>query len=274
MKPQLHWSALSMLSKCGEMFRRRYIEGEIIPPGVAAVRGTGVHKAIQVNLENKIAHGTLLTEEHVDNLARDAVDAAWDRGVVLSEEEAGRGAAKVRAKARDGAARLAVLHAGHLAPQLEPTHVERKFTLELAGYPLDLAGTIDIQEGSAFVRDTKTSAKSPNADAAERSDQLTMYALGVHVIDGAPPLHVALDTLVDRKRGAELRTLTSTRTMEDFAPLLARVENAVEVREKGAYTPARRDDWWCSPKWCGYFSTCRYVRNPKSVAVPATKETD
>ena len=50
----IHQSNLGTALRCGEQFRRRYIEGERIPPGVAAGRGTGVHNANDVNLSQKV----------------------------------------------------------------------------------------------------------------------------------------------------------------------------------------------------------------------------
>lgn len=73
MRPQLHPSALGMFARCGEQFRRRYVEGERIPPGVAAVVGTGVHLAVGADLREKMTEGTLLPAEAVEAAARDGV---------------------------------------------------------------------------------------------------------------------------------------------------------------------------------------------------------
>ena len=47
----IHQSTANTALRCGEQFRRLYIEDERIPPGIAAGRGTGVHKANEVNLK-------------------------------------------------------------------------------------------------------------------------------------------------------------------------------------------------------------------------------
>lgn len=258
-KPQLHVSGLMMLAKCGEQFRRRYIEGEIIPPGVAMIVGTATHRSIRANLQAKIESGRLLGVEATKDIARDALRDEWDKGVWLQDEERTRPKA-TQGEAIDKAVRLSGTHAQRLAPALKPTHVERKWTVELPGYPMDLVGEIDIQEAHLSVRDTKTSAKSPSADAADRSEQLTMYALAVKTIDHEAPEYVALDYLVDLKSGTKIKTVMSSRAVEDFEPLLRRVENAARVIESGSFVPARPDDWWCNPKWCGFYSSCPFVR--------------
>jgi hypothetical protein len=258
-KPQLHVSGLMMLSKCGEQFRRRYIQGDIVPPGVAMVVGTATHASVRGNLSAKIEHGKLLPLEHAKAIARDQLNTEWEKGVLLDDEQKSS-PHKAKSDAIDKAVRLSGAHAERLAPLLLPTHVERSWSLELRGFPIDLVGSIDIQEAKMRVRDTKTSAKSPSADAADTSEQLTVYAMAVKTLDGTGSISVYLDYLVDLRRVTKIVSLLSERRPEDYDPLLRRIENASICMEKGVFVPARPEDWWCSPKWCGYFSTCPYVR--------------
>lgn len=261
-KPQIHVSGLEMLSKCGEQFRRRYIEGEIIPPGVALVVGKSTHRSVARDLGNYIDKGELLSLEEIQDTARDALVSEWQTGIRLDLDEQRVGIKKCRAEAIDKTVRLSTLHHREKAPYLKPTHIERPWVIEIPGYPLDLAGTLDIQEGSLCIRDTKTASKSPNKNEADHSLQLTAYALAVSVIDGIIIDSVALDYLVDKK-SPEPVTLISRRGREDFQVLLRRVERAIIAIEKGAFQPARESDWWCSPKYCGYYSTCEFVQQIK-----------
>jgi len=266
-KPQLHYSGLDTLSRCGEQFRRRYIEKDIIPPGVALVVGTATHRSIKKNLSHKLESKVCLPLEQVCDEARDALVSEWDgKGVSLQPEEAIQGVKQVKADAIDKAVRLSRLHATEKAPGLEFTHVERSWVVELKGYPVDLAGQLDIQNGTICVRDTKTAGKSPAASIADESDQLTAYALAVQVLEGKPPAQVALDYLIDNKTPVA-KTFTSTRDDSDFRALLHRVENAVVAIEKGVFIPARATDWWCGPKWCGYHGSCKFAKQPKSISM-------
>lgn len=270
-KAQLHVSALNMLGFCGEQFRRAYIEKERIPPGVAMLVGTGVDRAVTKNLQNKIDKGELLPVAEVTQEARDTVTNEWASGVRLDDEEAAVGIAITKGAAVDKAVRLSSLHAVEMAPRLAPTHVQRGWVVELAGFPVDLAGTIDVQEGGAAVRDTKTKGKSPSATVAEFDDQLTMYAMAVKVLDGTAPKSVALDCLIDNKTPV-LKSFVSTRDDDDFKALLARTEMAVTIMDKGAFMPVKQTDPLCSPKYCGYWQTCKYVRRPKTFQIGATSE--
>ena len=264
MKPQLHISGLQMLQSCGEQYRRRYIEGERIAPGVAILIGSATDRSVTADLQSKIDTGALLANEQIRDAARDSVVAEWEKGVSLDPEDGTEGQAK--GTAIDAAVRLAELHHEGLAPTLAPTQVQRAWTLEVNGLPVDLAGTIDIQEGSATIRDTKTAAKSPTANAAHESLQLTTYALAAHVIDGAIPEKLTLDYLV-RTKTPKLVVLETTREVADFDPLLERIMAATRALESGIFIPARPDDWRCSAKFCGYFQSCRFAMRPKTFAI-------
>src|SRR5678809_1397706 len=129
-KRQIHNSSLDMLSRCGEQFRRRYIEGEKLAPAIA------------------LAVGTLMEPQEVWDIARDELVREWDRDGVLDtdEEIVLYGPAKAKAMAIDKSVRLAGLHRRIFAPTYNPTHLERKWVLDIEGFPFELAGAIDIQE--------------------------------------------------------------------------------------------------------------------------------
>src|SRR5688572_33095123 len=91
-KPHLSFSQLDMLSKCGEQYRRRYVLGERLPPGVAMIVGGAVDKSVNANMTNKKDSGALLPIEQVQDTARDALNSEWERGgVVLQDDERARG---------------------------------------------------------------------------------------------------------------------------------------------------------------------------------------
>jgi hypothetical protein len=262
-KPRLSITQLNMISKCGEQYRRRYIVGEKRPPAVAMLVGRAVDNTVTQDLTSKKDGNGLLPLDQVMEVARDSLNAEWGRGeVALSDDEVRQGIKAVRGEAVDKSVRLSRLHRIEVAPRIEPTHLQREVVVELPNYSHDLLGYIDIQEGAERVRDTKTSAKTPSADVAHKDDQLTLYALMVKVIDGEIPRELCLDYLVDTKT-PKAESFPTERTLEDFEPMLRRVENAISVLEKGAFVPARESDWWCSPRWCGYWNSCPYVKKAR-----------
>lgn len=270
-KFQLHVSGLNLLSKCGISFERRYINNEHTPPSIAAATGTAVDRSVTHDLQQKIDVGELLPDEQVKAIARDTLVDEWARGVEASEEDTDEGLEASRDKTIDRAVKLAAFHHEQLAPVLKPTHVQRMWTLDIDGLRVQLAGTIDIQEGLDYVDDTKTSAKSPLKTLADTSLQLTTYALAIKAHDGQPPKHVRLNYLVmtPKKGDLKLVQLESVRTNVDFQPLLERVAQAEKQIGAGIFTPAPMDAWWCSSKFCPFHKTCRFAARPVSVAMTA-----
>lgn len=267
MKRQLHVSGLNLLSKCGIAFERRYINGERTPTSVAAAIGTAVDRSASRNLKHKIEAQTLLAEEEVKEIARDTLVNTWAE-VESTPGDEDEGLEFSRDKALDRSVTLAGFHHARLAPQMQVTHVQREWTLDINGLDVQLAGTIDFQEGSYSIDDLKTSAKSPAKDLADKSLQLTTYALAVKAHDKVMPQRVRLDYLVmTPKRGdTKLVQLESRRTVADFNPLLERIAAANKSIESGVFTPAPADSWWCSEKFCAFYRTCPYAVRPASIA--------
>lgn len=264
-KPHISPSQMRMLWRCGEQYRRRYIEGERLPPGVAAVIGTGTHRSIEVNLDHKMNTGELLEADQVADAAAEGLNEAWEQGVALSDDEQAKGKGKVWGAAVDQAVALAQLHHAELAPTIEPIGLEEKFVVSMDGYPFDLLGYIDIKE-QGVIRDTKTAARAPGQNEADTSEQLTAYAYGYKDAEGELPDHLALDYLVKTKT-PKVVCYQTKRTEQDVAVLEARFEQACKVIESQVFTPTSRSNWWCSERWCGYFSTCPYAKGRVVVSV-------
>lgn len=271
-KPQLHASMMDTLSRCGEQFRRRYGKlfghndrEEIIPPSGVLITGIATHKTIEENLKHMIEEGRPLSTEYLADFAHDAASALWNGEVRLDPDD-GEDIKTARGDSIDTAVNLSVLHAEELAPKLSPKAVERKWVINLSGFPYDLAGTIDIEEHGGVIRDTKTAKRKPNQDAADDSQQLTMYSLAKKVCDGTEPTALYLDNLVKTKQ-PQLVVLKTQRTDADRAMLLRRIERATKIIEAGAFQPALPTDWICSEKWCGYWSTCPFASRKKQFSV-------
>ena len=259
-KPQLHQTALDTLHMCGYRYECRYVNLDPWYSAVAPTVGLATHDAARDCLQAKIDTGELLSVDKCGDLGRDALNARWDNeGIWLDDSEREQGEAIVRGQAVDKTVRLSKFHAGYLAPLLQPIAVERSWVVEATGYPFDFAGTIDVQE-DGVLRDLKTKGSSPKQGEADYSDQLTMYALAIKAIDGVLPTALWLDCIVDLKRGPVLKQQATTRDEGDVLVFARRLENAAKVIESGVFTPARRSDWWCSRKYCGYYDSCPYVR--------------
>lgn len=260
---RISYSQVAMLHKCGEQYRRRYIEGEILPPGIALIRGKSVHAPIEANLVAKMETGALLPLEQVQSLAADTVRAALQADFVLDGDYAAMGIAKARDLVTDEVVGLSTLHATKVAPAIEPSAVEVKIEVPPSNaLPVTLVGVLDLIDDREGIRDTKTAQKSPAADAADVSDQLTTYELLHRARYGEPAKGLGLDVLVRTPGRGELKyvPLRTTRSTEDLLPFLRRVQAAVRAIEAEIFIPAASDTWQCSAKWCGYSSSCAFFR--------------
>lgn len=258
-KPEIHVSHVTMAEKCGEAYRRRHIEGEKMPPGISLHVGKATHKAGELDLKCKVSTGKLIPDDEIKDIARDKfLHDCKAYGIHLDDEEVRSGENKVVGEATDQAVKLASLYHENLSPIIEPIsieHIERRWVVEANGYPFDLGGRIDVQE-TGIIRDTKTSKATPSQATVDGSEQYTMYAMAVKVLDGEIPT-IRQDSLVKNKT-LKIDTKTTTRTQDDFRMLMARLSRFAEVIEKGIFLPARREDWWCSEKFCGYAKTCPF----------------
>jgi hypothetical protein len=255
----LHWSQISMLMRCPVQYDFRYVKGIVRPPGIAAHVGSGVHASAELNLSQKMETKLPVSRDWASEMARDTVIRKIDTdGVLLSEDEASRGLGAVKGEAVDKATRLALLHYDELAPSIEPVGIEIPWTVEVKGTPITLAGRIDLEVADG-IRDLKTAGKMPKMDAADKADQLSMYAVSYLVLRGKMPKTLGLDFLVDTKTPTLCR-LETARDEKDLAIFLRRVSTAVKVIQTGAFMPCDRGSWVCSPRWCGWYSMCEYVR--------------
>ena len=276
MAAEMRWtnSMLSMLEVCGEKFRLRYIEKILMPPSPRQVRGTATHRSVRFSMKRRMDAGLLPALEEVKDNAASEFDMQWLSGVLLSEEDKAEGMATVRDRAKDMAVNLSGLHRTAVAPGIVPKGVEYRIDVKPKDSDITIAGTLDLladQGGLDWIRDTKTGEKSPNGDAAERSQQLTMYGLIRLAEVGALPAGYQQDHLVQTPARRDLKyvPLKTSRDMEDMRLLVNRINTATESVRRGSFVPCPPDHWACSATWCDYFNngciyTTRGVSRPTS----------
>lgn len=265
-------SALDLFARCGEAYRRRYLEGEKIPPGFALLRGTVVHKAAEANYRQKIETKIDLPAEAVAAAARDAaVDAVrgpfqLDLGDDVSEKE-------FKGKLVDSGVALAQVHRQIIASKVQPVAVEKEMRVKLPGFPREILGFIDVIDSQTRIRDAKTSGKKKTLKDVAQSLQLLLYTVMHHALVGRPPSAVVIDSVVETKAGkrsAEALELPAP-PQTAYQPLLNRLGTLQRAHESGVFSPASPDAWNCSPKWCGYWTTCAFRSR---VIVPVTGDSE
>jgi hypothetical protein len=299
-RKQIHQSGMETLSKCGIQFENIYVKHLRRRPKTFLICGTAVDESVGADLNHKIDTGELEKESVILDVARDSAQKAEYGDVEPEDDEAGKSVEQLRDTVTDKAVRLVKAHHSGIAPEIQPFKVARKFSINLdkflrsrakflhqqaemetlsnarrilhyqatqmnaaarEGY--DFAGEQDIVEAvgeKLVIRDTKTSKKTPNADIAHESSQLTAYSLSSSVLDGKIPDAVRLDYLIDLKGGVKTATLESTRTLDDIDNYLNRLANGIATIRSGMFVPAPDTAWWCDNRYCGFWNTCPYAR--------------
>jgi hypothetical protein len=216
------------------------------------------------------------------------------------DDEVGKSNEQILGDVTDKAVRLVAAHHSEIAPTVLPTATHRKFsinmdawlrkrakeihamaeTMEVKGFQkiahqqaaylnaaardgFDFVGEQDIvekTETALVIRDVKTSKKSPSEDTAEKSNQLTAYAIASQVLDGKLPDAMKLDYLVDLKKSTKTMTLTTRRDDQQAITYLNRIVNAIAAIRSGIFVPAPDQAWWCDNRYCGYHSICPHVK--------------
>lgn len=270
-KPHVSPSQLDSYARCGEAYRRRYIEKHIIPPSFAMHKGSGIHIAAEVDFKQKMeTRQNMKAADFVDLAAASFEGKVSTEGVLLDDDEESQGPAKVRGLAKDSTVRMAGEFANSVAPKYQPVGVEEKVRIELPG-PRDIVMVLDLRLENG-VQDTKTSGKAKSQADIDKDVQFTSYAAAYEKLTGKPPERIIIDNVVDyvtpAKQVAVTKHLefTTTRDRADIEPLARRINTVVKGIEAGMFTPATPGAWWCSASSCGYWKTCPYVNGERKAA--------
>jgi hypothetical protein len=248
------------LGRCAEQWRRRYIEGDKFPPGIALHIGSGFHKAAEVNYEGK-----LLTrlDEPLDVCVDAAVteyDAKLDQlGLMLPKEEVGD-AAKIMGEGKDAVVGFTEEWHKIVAPIYQPQFIEEKFLIDLPGVNKPFLGFIDLYSEQGTLSDLKSGARAWTQDRADGATQMTLYREAIRQKTGQYPAKMRFDTVIEYSNGFFYEPFETTRDQQDLEILINKAKIMERMIEAECYPPANPDSWSCNAVWCGYFHTCQYMK--------------
>ncbi|RKY09319.1 MAG: hypothetical protein DRP56_02790 [Planctomycetota bacterium] len=260
----INQTLINAWSMCGERVRRRWIEGDIIPPGIAARIGTGVHSGADVNYSAKIKTGEDEPLDVVLDAARDGyVKSVSDNGVFFPPEEK-PSAQKQLEDGIDTVVELTRLYREECAPQVLPILVEEEIFLNDPDLDIPFRGTLDVLADDRALRDIKTSARKWPQSKADTSVQPTLYNELVKEKTGSYPERIVYDIFTKTKKPA-YQVMETTRQPGDFETLKLRVKLMMQSITAGIFPPAEPGHWCCSPKWCGYYYSCPHIPAHKKI---------
>lgn len=252
------YTQISMYRRCGEQYRRRYIEKDVIPPGIALLKGGSVHKGAEYNYKQKI-------KTHLDLKPKEVIDYSVDtlerriehEGLFLAPEEESVGKAKIVGEAKDRTVTMASVFMEKVAPVYQPKQVEYDKILHLEHSDYDLRCIIDLIDTRDQIVELKTSSRETwSQDKVDHNDQLTFQSLLYEAEYKRPPEKLILENIRESSKDNH-DCFETRRTHDDYDRHIVRINRIVNGINKGVFTPASEDSWACSPKFCGYWNTCK-----------------
>lgn len=260
MMEHISYSQINMFLRCGEQYRRRYIENEIIPPTIALIKGKSVHKSIEINGKQKIeTHEDLQKQDIIDIAISDYEQNTINQELLLiDDEEKCRGKDIIIGENKDSVVSLASLYADEISPSIQPVSVEEKITIDISGK--QIVTIIDCIDNAENIHDFKTASKSKNQNEIDTSLQFTLYALAYREKTGRMPNGLKMDVLVETKK-PKYQKLETTRQENSWLTTLRMIAEINKAIDAGIFLPAQPGSWWCSKRFCGYCFSCKFIHN-------------
>lgn len=268
----LSFQKINAYSRCGLQYYFRYIENLKIPPTPNVAVGSAVHQATEVfYLKKKEKRENPKLELMLDTYS-DTLENLFLEEMLLDDDEMAKGKDKIKSELKDAGIRVLRVYYNQKAINLDPLYVEEEFLLSLERVAREMIledkhlsidpnklvgvyvlGYVDLVSTDNRVIDLKTRRSRPGSDEVEKSQQLTIYALGFRELLGRLPEKVVLENLIlphNKSSMGNIVSLESMRTEEDIKRLLRRVVRVVDGIRKGVFIPPDQGSWAC--KYCGY----------------------
>ena len=232
---------------------------ERMPPGIAARIGTGLHKGSEYNHTKKMITGIDEPESVICDVARDSYVSACMKGVFFPPEEVSA-SKKNLAQGIDTTVGLARLYRKKLAPRIFPEYVEQEIWMP-SDFGIPYRGTLDILTTDEWLPDIKTAGARWGVNKVfSYFPQYALYPELVYHYAGFMPKKISFEVFVKNKTPVHQSVEVDTEYhRQNFINFNEKVGIMLQMIKAGIFPPAESGHWKCSPKWCGYFWTCRYI---------------
>ena len=252
----IHQSMVGTWLRCGEQFRRRYIEGEIIPPGVAARRGSAAHKGAEVNNRSMIEKGIIPPLDVLKDATRDEfVRLVRDEGVFIPRDQVGEKNTILNDNLNQAIAGIEKFHEA-VAPNIKPVAAELKVSADI-GLSLPIAGIIDCAEDGT-IRDLKIRGRATNQGNADSELQPSFYWVLYREHFGKYPDVFIYDEIVPLKTKTGYNPISTRRDEQALDRWRYYLHAFLRDLSTGTFRPADPGHFLCNLSWCGYATSCKY----------------
>jgi hypothetical protein len=237
---------VAMLLRCGEEYRRTYVEQEPRPLAPAIVIGQVYHRAIEYGLRARLTDGTELSVAEIRQVAEDAwTMAVAGQAIAWNGEDP--------EPLRQKALALAALYWEEAAMTVQPQAVEAGFQIAVPGVDVPFVGVIDLIDGDILV-DHKTASQAWSQYRADSDLQANAYLYAHERQTGTPAAGFRFDVAVKggRMRIQQLATSRSEAQLEWYERLL---QAAWRLIQAGTFLP-NPTAWNCCLRYCPFWAQC------------------
>ena len=230
--------------RCPRQYEYIYINKMRPPVTSSLLLGRSFHKAIETANRAKLEDGEIMAIEDV----QDTFSDAWEREKTKVEWEEGEDQGQLK----DSGLAMTSHYYQEVGQNLRPKLIEQGTTVDIEGVPVKVV--IDLVERDGKIRDFKTAKRTPAKDEADRSIQLSTYAMAYREMTGERESGAQLDYTVNLKSGPKithLETMIDDNRIERTKALIKGVAQAIS---SGMFYPVE-EGFSCS--FCPFRDLCK-----------------
>lgn len=247
----LSYSQLNEFLMCGEHYKRHRVTGTIPPNGLGAAAGRAFHTAIAEYFKAAI-HNDIPDEALIKRMYQETwLDSPWQKLMpAVTQSDWQTAYDRMHPMARATFEKYNMI--------IDPREVEKEFRIEVGKMPM--LGFMDMITKQGDLIDWKTGARVPPDNAAETSQQLTLYDYAYRNLFGKPPNSLIIIYVKQNKKGEYQykECYSEPRKDEAFERLEIRMRLLEQaLANNGPWLPASENHWKCSAKQCSYYETCK-----------------
>lgn len=265
-KKTISASSLATYLACPARYKLTYLVSSIEPkpPNALMLAGTGYHAALERAIKLCLEGKEPTIGECVDYGIAKVSSEYKDNGIRLAEhEEHLISPSEIIDAVFSRVKRAATWTLQNRFPLWRPVESEWRFDIPIPDTDWTLTGQIDLIEDDGSVRDFKlsNSQRTPSPDKADKSTQLSMYALARYLTTGNVPPLLTLDYCRDLSRVGCLER-TSTRTVKFVENWLDRIKavchNLDVAMENDSFPPADGENPFGCNERCDFWHNCKW----------------
>ena len=245
-------SSAQMYQKCPKQYEFRYVLGKKSPPTVSLVEGSTYHLSMSADNERKrdtkgkesLNYDEMVNvfmesfkegKREIEDWESDTENSVYSRSKLVI----GRYVNEVQSKVNSVTA---------VEEEFRVTIGEGEDRVPVLGYIDLVCGWGDLPK---VLIDYKFSNRKMEESDVSHHTQLAIY----HIVTGVKSVGIIRNER--KEKGVVEATVVKSvdkQTVAMAKDLMVHVARGVKA---GAFPPTDSGNWWCSPKWCGYYGMCR-----------------